>query len=164
MTRGFALSLTLQLAILLGGIQTLFSEASYAATLRESDSGALAITIRHVGEQDRAIPRLVLYSGIKDVLVPGFDCGKSTSCFCISADAFDRLTYSLNSHFFSQGHDDLDIEQAGSFQFSIESRRAPKTLRMNRVHSSAILQELIELVQQSAIRRELEWRLSIARI
>lgn len=158
------LSLTLRLAILLGGAQALSLEASNAAMPRESDGSPLAIVIRHIGEQDRAIPRLALYSGNRRVLARQLDCARSTACFWISAGVLARLTRSLDSFFSSQVHDDADVEQAGSFRFSIESHRTQKALRMNRRHSFEIFRELIELVKEPAIRRQLEWRLSITRI
>ena len=164
MTRGLALKLPLQLAFLLGGVQALFAQAGYAAALHEFDGKALAIVIRHVGQQDRAVPRLVVYSGNKADFAQGFDCARSTACFAVSAAVLDRLACSLNSRLSSQLHDDRDIEQAGSFEFSIEGNKARKALSMNKRHSSEVLRDLIELVTDSAIRREFERRLSIAGI
>jgi hypothetical protein len=60
--------------------------------------------------------------------------------------------------------DDVDLKQAGSFEFSMETSKNCMTLRFGKAHSADVLQELLKLLKDPLVRAELNRRLSITRI
>ena len=106
------------------------------------------------------MPLLVLHSAAAIGQSDQYVCPRDASCFPLSQEALSRLRDALIERFFSRLRDDVALQQAGSFEFVLEVPPSRDTLRLNKTHSSQLLQALLDIAGDGPARPELERRLS----